>query len=480
MSEQSVAEPGPVVGRRRAGNDPPGEARTGGSRYRRALALGFGLLLLGTGACVLGAGAKEPAAEKEPPAEKRAAAGKSLTAKATILRREKPSAKWQVVDRKETLYSGDLLIGMPDAQIMSRNGAVRLEFLSDLDHNSPYPIHEAGIKLHSNPRADLEVTLDRGRIDLVNAKKKGAARVLLHVWHSVWDLTLEEPGTAVALELFGRWPPGSTFKLKPGPKDVPTGDLILLVLKGEVDVKHGGFEHALRAPPGPAMIEWDNHSGADETPHHLKKLPEWAQPGGENTPVARKKKAVLERFRKAILAKGIDGAVQKYLHSDKEADRAVAVVVMGALDDLHDLGHALRESKHHDVWEHGVVILRHWLGRAPGQDQRLYQALVKSGKYSPVDAETTVQLLHSYGEEDLARPETYEMLIDFLEHDQLAIRGLAHWHLCRLVPEGKEIGYHPADPPKKFVAAALKWRKLIPKGKIPPRPRPNQEKKKQK
>jgi hypothetical protein len=451
MSEQSLAGPG------------------------RALALAAGLL------AALGAGFLTPptlAAEKEPAASKRVAAGKSLTAKATILRREKPGAKWEIVAPKETLYTGDLLVGLPDAQLLSRNGAVRLDFLSDLDHNSPYPIHEAAVRLHNNSKADLEVTLDRGRVDLINVKKKGKARVLVHVWHGLWDLTLEEPGTAVALELYGRWPRGSAFKPKPGPKDVPTANLIILVLKGEVDLKHAGFEHALRSPPGPAMIEWDSVGGSDETPEPLKKLPEWAQPGGEDTPVARRKKAVIERFRKAVLAKGIDGALQQFLHSEKMDDRATAVVVMGALDDLHDLGEALREAKHPDVWEHGVLALRQWLGRAPGQDQRLYQALLKTRNYSKVDAETTVQLLHSYGEEDLAQPETYEMLIDFLEHDQLAIRGLAHWHLCRLVPEGKKIGYNPADPPKKFVAAALKWRKLVPKGKLPPRPKPDEKKEK--
>jgi hypothetical protein len=439
---------------------------------RATCGLVVGLVLLSLG----GLGGLR-AAEKAARASKRVAVGKSLTAKATILRREKPLATWKLVDKKETIYSGDLLMGMPDAQVQSRNGAVRLDFLTDLDRNSPYPIHECAVLLHDNPKVDLDVTLDRGRIDLVNVKKKGKALVHVHVWKGTWELTLLEPGAAIALELYGRWPRGVTFKPKPGPKDVPTADLILLVLKGEVEVEHGGYEHTLKAPPGPAIIEWDSASGADDAPEFVKELPAWAQPGGEKTKVAKTKKAVLERFRKAMIAKSIDEAVQDFLHSDKPADRALAVYVMGALDDLHDLGKALHETKYPDVWEHGVLALRHWIGRAPGQDLLLYDRLCKVRNYSEVDAQTTIQLLHSFGEEDLC-PECYEMLIDYLEHEHLGIRGLANWHLSRLVPEGKKFGYNPLDPKKKREAAIAKWRKCIPKGKLPPRPKAKEEKEK--
>jgi hypothetical protein len=433
--------------------------------------VGVGLIALGTGLPGL------KAADKSQPAPKRVAAGKSLTAKATMLRRVKPGKPWKVVDKKEKLYSGDLLVGMPDAQLRSRNGAVRLDFLSDLDKNSPYPIQESAVQLHANAEVDLDVTLDRGRIDLVNVKKKGEAHVHVRVWKNTWELVLEEPGAAIALELYGRWPRGVTFKPKPGPTDVPTAHLILLVLKGEVHVEHKGYEHLLKAPPGPAMIEWDSVSGAEDTPEPVKRLPPWADPDVKETPLSKMKKAILERFRKAIIAQGINAAMQEFLNSDKVPDRALAVYVMGALDDLPDLGRALREAKHPDVWEYGVVALRHWIGRAPGQDQRLYKGLRKLDRYSEVDAETTIQLLHSFGEDDLACPETYEMLIDYLDHEKLPVRGLAYWHLSRLVPEGTKFGYNPLEPKKKRAVAVAQWKKLIPHGKMPPPPKPEKEKK---
>src|SRR5262249_1105389 len=151
------------------------------------------------------------------------------------------------------------------------------------------------------------------------------------------------------------------------------------------------------------------------------------------TPVAKKKKQIIEKFREAIVAKSIEGAVDEFLNSDNELERTLAIFAMGALDQLQRLGKAMRGAKQPDVWETGVVALRHWIGRGPGQDQVLYNGLIEGANYQPVHAETVLQLLHSFGEAELASPETYQTLIDYLEHDQLAIRGLAYWHLYRLV-----------------------------------------------
>jgi len=121
------------------------------------------------------------------------------------------------------------------------------------------------------------------------------------------------------------------------------------------------------------------------------------------------------------------------------------------------------------VWDNAVVVLRGWIGRGPGQDMILYQRLIDKRNYTPNQASATLNLLHSYGEEDLARPETYEMLMDYMESDKQAMRGLAYWHLSRLVPEGKKFNYEPQDSKEKREAALKEWRKLIPAGKLPPK-----------
>jgi hypothetical protein len=412
-------------------------------------------------ACVIAFGPAEAWAADEP--------GKSLTEKATIFRRAKLGDEWKAVDKNEGLPAGELLIGLPGAALESANQAVRLDFLADMDRLSPFPIREAAVILRAHSKADLKLTLDRGRIDLTNTKKTGAAHVRVFVRNQFWDLTLSNPGSSVALELYGRWPAGSTFTPTPGPNDVPHADLIFLVTRGEVVLKHDEYEHVMSAPPGPALIEWDSITGQDESPRRLDKPPAWAEK--KSGALATKKKAILEQFRKHVLEKGLVPTLEEMIQSEDEHVRAMAVVAMGAMDYLLPLAKALNESKHPDIWENAVEVMRMWIGRGPGQDQRLYQVLLKARGYTAVDAETLCQLLHSFGENELAQPATYEMLIDFLDHDKLGIRGLAYWHLVRLAPDGKAFGYHPGDPPAKREAAVAKWKKLIPRGKLPPKPK---------
>lgn len=79
-----------------------------------------------------------------------------------------------------------------------------------------------------------------------------------------------------------------------------------------------------------------------------------------------------------------------------------------------------------------------------------------------------MNLLHSFSDADLALPETYETLIAYLDNEDLAIRGLAYWHLYRLVPVGQKIGYNPQAPKAERQQTIQEWQKLIPKGKLPP------------
>lgn len=388
---------------------------------------------------------------------------------ATLLRRAPDEKTWHIVAHNESLPAGDLLVGLPGAVLDSKNGSVRLALLADLDRLSPYPIRESAVQLQANADVDLAVVLDRGRVEFTNQKKTGPATVRVSVREASWTIRLTEPAARIALELYGRWPPGVGFSKEPDPKHAPTATLLFLVLQGHVTLKHANQETALHAPPGPALLEWDSVTGQDDTRQHLDKLPPWADPARQETAVAKKKKEVIERFRQAIIAKSIDGALDEFLHSNNEADRTLAIFAMAALDQLERLGKALREAKHPDIWENGVVALRHWIGRRPGQDQILYKGLIERAKYKPVHAETVVELLHSFGEQDLAAPETYQMLIDYLDHQHLAIRGLAYWHLYRLVPAGREIAYNPLDPKEAREAAVQKWRKLLPPGKVPAR-----------
>jgi uncharacterized protein (TIGR03000 family) len=399
--------------------------------------------------------------------------GKSLSVKGMMLHRtENPpewwKAVWQTLDDKADIAAEDLLLGAAGAEIESKDGGVKLTLMSDF--GSPLPVLEPAVVLHANPNVDLDFTLDRGRVDITNTKKAGAARVHIRCWGSTWEATLAAPGARLAAEVIGRWRPGSQFTTTPGLKDVPSADMVFLVLSGEVDLVHQGTHHLLTAPPGPAQIGWNNFAGMDASPQALKKLPEWATPLQDEGAKERLKSRLETRdyFIKGLASKPVGEVIDDLLASEDPWRRRVAVILMGATDDLGRLGKALQEEKHRDVWDNAVLVLRHWLGRAPGQDQRFYKGLLEVRKYTPVQAETLIEFLHGFSETDRERPETYEMLIDYLADDRLSIRGLAYWHLIRLVPEGKKIPYDPVAPKEAREKARQEWKKLIPPGKLPP------------
>jgi uncharacterized protein (TIGR03000 family) len=401
--------------------------------------------------------------------ERRVAVARCVTDGGLLVRREAPDKPWRLVEDKEDLYSGDLLVGGVGASLDSRNGGVRLSLQSDLDQSSPFPIVESAVILHASTDVDLDFTLDRGRVELLNKKANGPARVRVRMHGKTGELVLEEPGARITFEVFGRWAPGVRFTKDPKAGASPAVGCIALALKGETMVRTEAGDFLLKAPPGPAMLMTTGLGAVAPERRHLDELPAWATGEGESER-AKKIKANLAKFRELVRKQPVGEVLGQMLNSDDESVRRSAVLLMGALDELPLLGEALRNAKHPDVWDNGALALRHWIGRGPGQDLKLYNRMIATGRYTPAQAATVLNLLHSFGEEDLAQPETYQALLKYMENDNVAIRGLAYWHLYRLVPVGKKFNFNPLAPKEEREQALKEWHELIPEGKMPPKP----------
>jgi HEAT repeat protein len=261
------------------------------------------------------------------------------------------------------------------------------------------------------------------------------------------------------------------FSKTPKPGESPTIDVVLIVKEGNVSLKADGKEFAMSAPPGVAYFHWDSVPPFDDMPKRLKSLPDWTKPIEQ---VPTKNLVEIANLLKAIATRArenpgsIEEVLASFITEDNPSVRRMAVYGLGAIDDLPRLIDALSSSKFPDVRDVTVIALRHWIGRGEGQDMKLYDALVKKG-YSENHAARVMQLLHSFGDKAKASPATYETLIDLLNHENPAVRQLAHWHLTRLVPTAT-ISYDPLGTPEERQAAVAKWKELIPAGQLPPRP----------
>jgi len=424
------------------------------------------ILRLLTAAALVSSAAALTAAD----APKRVGVAKCVSESASILRREQPAAKWQLVAQNEELFSGDqlLLIGS-DVGLTSKNGAVRLNALGEMTGVSPFPVLDTSIVLNvPSGDLDLDFVLQRGRVDVANLKEKGAAKVRIHTRDKYADFVLSEPGARLAVEVYGRWPKGVPFKKDAKPADGPALAVVVLALKGAIEMEcPGKLCHHLHAPPGPALVIGDSVADADRTLQRLEKLPDWAD--GAVSDEEKQRKAMAAKFRQLATTKGEAFTVAEFLHSKEPHERQAAIYMLAATDNLELLTAVLARVEHPDMWDSAVTALRHWIGREPGQDQKLYDRLVNTLKFPPAQAALVLNLLHSFGDEEVARPELYETLIDYLEHERPGIRGLAHWHLIRLAPAGRPIGFSPNASKEERAKAVAAWRKLIPAGKMPPK-----------
>ena len=437
-------------------------------RVRTSVGLGLGMLWIGLG---LAAGQEKRPAPPAPP-EARVAVGKATSPAGTLLRRSREQPGWHVARPEDSVFSTDLLLGLPgeQASVTGQNGAVRLTLWGNLPEFSSFPVLESAVVLHASPGDDLDFTLERGRVVVTRQSNRAPAQVRVRFEGRMWTLVLEEPGTEVALERYGRWVPGSRFAAKAGPEDVPSVAVLVLVLRGQAALRTEAAQYRMSAPPGPAYFHWNNVSGADRGTSRREKIPAWAEKGPRQTPEAQALHKAVEEQRRALAAKPAETAILEGLPSEP-ARRQVALYSLAAVDDLSHLADALSHEKDADVRDSTVPVLQAWIGRGPGQDAKLYQFLIHQRQYTPRQAETVLQLLHDFSADDRDRPETYETLIGYLRHAKSAVRELAKWYLYRWVPAGQKIAYDPAGSETDRERAYEEWKKLIPNGKLPPKGR---------
>jgi len=419
--------------------------------------------------------AADPASAVAGP-EPRVFTAKCTSADGTLLSRDGDGKDWRPVAKNVMVSSRDVLLALPGmkAVVETEPRGVELALYGNMPQLSPSPVLESEIMLHDTRAYDLDFTLREGRVVLTNAKEKGPARVWVRLPGFSWQLTLQEPGARVGLEIYGRWPYGVRFSKEPKAGEGPTKALTLLVLSGRAELQTDTHSYELSAPPGPSLMEWDSAAGEASGPQRLKALPPWTDP---NVVVPAEGKAIegvantyLAQLKKGGSPEGALLALLDAADHEKDKPRAAllrqfAVLGLNALDDLPRVAEALADPHSGDVRDAAVLALRMWIGAYAGRDRELFRLLQDHLGYSEPQAETVLDLLHSPFDPDKAS--TYEALIRLLQHSKLAVRELARWHLVRLAPAGKGIAYDPAATEEDRDKAVKAWKELIPEGQLP-------------
>lgn len=406
--------------------------------------------------------------------EPRVPLAKCLSPVGRLLNNERPGQAWQSASEKDEVFSRDLLQALPGEQaaLESSTGVV-LTLWGNLPELTNYSGLQSAIVLHDSRSFDVDFTLQRGRVFISNHKDKGPARVWVRIDGAAFEMTLDEPGASVCLALHSFWPRGVPFNPTPKPDDVPARTLNFCAVNGTAHVKTSGTQHALSAPPGAAYFHWDSGNGPEPGPRKRDAVPDWANPEAAASR-GKAQHAAIAAYEALAKEKEPRTALYDLLaaaENERDADRAkafaeFAVFSLAAINDIDRVMQALGDPKQSEARKTAAVALRHWIGDAPGRDQRLYQYLPEHLGYSKPQAATVLHLLHN--EHPPEEPETYETLIAYLRHEKLAVRELAWRQLSRLVPENVAAPYDPAGTDAERAAAYKAWKELVPSGKLPP------------
>jgi hypothetical protein len=421
------------------------------------------------GLLMLAQGMRDARAEQELKPKTPVLSGRDHVASCTkiegaLLERGK-DGKLKVLKSGDPILAKTELLGFPKAELTSECKQVKIDLLLYL--GDKLPLGAAAISLNDTAGFNADVILHHGIIGLKSLAAKGNAVVRVSGGDRVWTITLKDPDSAVVVARFGFHEPGTHALKMPGPEkrlvDDPLMHMGILVTKGHVSINTGSSSYEMNAPPGPAMITWDAVKGYDV--QRLQQLPE----------EVTKFQADEEKLYKTIAAtaaKVVEGDIAKNLtklvESADSEQRRIAVGGMGAIGDLPGLVSALENPKHQDVREQAIRALRNWMSRDKGHITKLYDYLTKDKKDTAVEGRGIILMLKGFDESDRMEPVTYQLLIEAMDNRPLAMREMAHWHLVRMAPAGKNIAYDAAADEAARRRAVEQWRKLIPPGKLPP------------
>lgn len=411
----------------------------------------------------------EPPKPAEPPVEDLAASrktsderivvGKLSGANGLLIQSTHDGADWQRVAPNSDLTGLSRLLSLPGVTNEVRIGdALLVEVVGQLPEVQPdVATFESVIRTFAPPKGfDGDLRVERGRI-YVRAAKPAGAKLRLRMGDDVLDVVFTDDQSEIIADLAGA-----------------TG-----VMRGQVKVRPNlRPEMTMKAAPGPALLLWQSGGGWADKPVDINEpVPVWSKtrtytgPGRE---LAQEMDGLVKRLPKLLgdPKKDLKLSVSELAYDRSPLGRRLGLYCEAALDNLPPLIDALEDQANPESRSGAVIALQHWLLRSPDHSAKLQEGLITRKGMSNAQASRILTLFHGFDETAQRDPKTYARLIEELCDDRLAIRELSHWRLCQLDPEsGRAIRYLPTDSNDAQQRARAEWKRRIPDGAVPARPR---------
>lgn len=400
-------------------------------------------------------------------------------------------------DKNAAISSRRTLLSLPGSKsVVNLDTGVELTLWGNLPELTlDATVLESRVILNAPGQLDADVTLDRGRIVLRN-KKAAGKEALIRVRfddpmlgkEEYIDITLETPDAAVVLERYGELDREVPFNEDPKDKDRkgPIANLRIIGFDQTAAIRFGDLTSRVNTTSQP-VLTWQNRQSGLRSPKEAA-LPPWVNGTPElakdNDKLARKKAVaaheeltkLLERKTLSLALGEIDEPLKKTVETEMRINKALSPDtfakwrhVIRSYAAMDDMGYVFNtfSGPLTPIYIRGVCLqtIQQWLAWGRDQDYALLAVVAKNHRKN--ESIRIVELFHMVTKEDADRPATYQLLIEGLNNNVLAIRTLSHWHLLGLAPAGGKIAYDPAMPAALREAAVRQWTSVIPPGHTP-------------
>jgi hypothetical protein len=361
---------------------------------------------------------------------------------------------WKVLPRDRTLHAGDVVaVPEPFEGRFDVGGA---------DESLVVPAGTTLIRLGLNPAAPHGWALVRGRYQTTVFGGKPSAQAL-QVRDRLWKLEVLAPDTQMVVAMKPREPrdfeevvEGGTFKVA------------LALIRGAVRVSgDAGKPVTLENPAWLSLtpgLSFGSHDVADPAqPDRLDTAPSWLV-GDANAGAARNYAKLMEdKFydRALPVEQTITGAVEdkRFLVSRLAVDCLAQIQAIELLVDI------LQRTEHDESRRSAIAALRAWLPETEEHRAELRAHLAR--RFTPADSDTIYRLLWGYGDKHFRDVDTSRQLIEWLRHDNIAVRELAYIY----VKEGlrRDFDYRPSGNPSQRQSAVTRLLHQLRGGPLTPK-----------
>ena len=312
----------------------------------------------------------------------------------------------------------------------------------------------------TDPMKDLPmgINLLRGRVILQPAEANEGAgagagsplKLLLSVQGSNWRLELADPATRCGVEVLPREPRqlDEDFGMRGW-----SGSLY--VWNGSVTVTDSEGQAQTLIAPASLVLAADPSNPQTEAVSS-KDLPNWDR---RLSTIAQKNSRLFADEFNADESSAHD-ALLGLVDSRVYALSRLAVSCLGLVGDYEMMLEVLDRNEHHEARVSAIHSLRTWVNQDPQNRVRLKDAI--AAKFYPEEVDVVYRLIWGYQEDDARSKQTTEQLINWLEHDRLAVRELAWFYVKSLTNRKLEVFDTRATPMHRS-AAVQKIRKIIEK-----------------